>query len=123
MIQRPTSGTFDLELCKPTRAGEKSFAVTASEFFQHLQCLLISARLRPARASSEGLGWLAGWFCDLAAPLGVTAPSGVALSFFAATQKPRTYRGFLVSEGHKKTRLAGRVFVHLAKGKILTMEK
>jgi hypothetical protein len=37
MIQRPTSGTFDLELCKPTRTGEKSFAVTASEFFQHLQ--------------------------------------------------------------------------------------
>jgi hypothetical protein len=37
MIQRPASGTFDLELCKPTRSGEKSFAVTASEFFQHLQ--------------------------------------------------------------------------------------
>lgn len=37
MIQRPASGTFDLELCKPTRAGEKSFAVTASEFVQHLQ--------------------------------------------------------------------------------------
>jgi hypothetical protein len=37
MIQRPASGTFDLELCKPTHTGEKSFAVTASEFFQHLQ--------------------------------------------------------------------------------------
>ena len=37
MIQRPASGAFDLELCKPTRAGEKPFAVTASEFFQHLQ--------------------------------------------------------------------------------------
>lgn len=37
MIQRPAPGTLDLELCKPTRAGEKSFAVTASEFFQHLQ--------------------------------------------------------------------------------------
>jgi hypothetical protein len=37
MIQRPASGTFDLELCKPTRTGEKSFAVTASELFQHLQ--------------------------------------------------------------------------------------
>jgi len=37
MIQRPASGTLDLELCEPTRTGEKSFAVTASEFFQHLQ--------------------------------------------------------------------------------------
>jgi len=37
MIQRPASGAFNLELCKPTRTGEKSFAVTASEFFQHLQ--------------------------------------------------------------------------------------
>jgi hypothetical protein len=37
MIQRPASGTLDLELRKPTRAGEKSFAATASEFFQHLQ--------------------------------------------------------------------------------------
>ncbi|WP_342215246.1 hypothetical protein [Pseudomonas sp. TH34] len=37
MIQRPASGTFDLELCKPTRTGEKSVAVTASYFFQHLQ--------------------------------------------------------------------------------------
>lgn len=37
MIQRPASGALDLELCKPTRSGEKSFAVTASEFFQHLQ--------------------------------------------------------------------------------------
>jgi hypothetical protein len=37
MVQRPASGTFDLELCKPTRTGEKSSAVTASEFFQHLQ--------------------------------------------------------------------------------------
>jgi len=37
MIQRPASGTFDLELCEPTRTGEKSFAITASEFFQHLQ--------------------------------------------------------------------------------------
>lgn len=37
MIQRPTSGTLDLELCNPTHTGEKSFAVTAPEFFQHLQ--------------------------------------------------------------------------------------
>jgi hypothetical protein len=37
MIQRPASGTFDLELCKPTRTGEKSFAVTTPEIFQHLQ--------------------------------------------------------------------------------------
>jgi len=37
MIQRPRWGTFDLELCVPTRTGEKSFAVTASEFFQYLQ--------------------------------------------------------------------------------------
>jgi hypothetical protein len=37
MIQRPASGTFDLELCKPTHTGEKSFAVTAPEFSQHLQ--------------------------------------------------------------------------------------
>jgi hypothetical protein len=58
MIQRPASGTFDLELCKPTRTGEKSFAVTASEFFQHLQCLLISARLRPALESKGALAGL-----------------------------------------------------------------
>jgi hypothetical protein len=37
MIQRPAPGTLDLELCKLTRTGEKSVAVTASDFFQHLQ--------------------------------------------------------------------------------------
>jgi hypothetical protein len=37
MIQRPASGTLDLELCKLTRTSEKSVAVTASDFFQHLQ--------------------------------------------------------------------------------------
>ena len=37
MIQRPASGAFDLELCEPSRTVEKSFAVTTSEFFQHLQ--------------------------------------------------------------------------------------
>jgi len=37
MIQRPASGTFDLELCELTHAGEKSFAMPTSAFFQHLQ--------------------------------------------------------------------------------------
>jgi hypothetical protein len=83
MIQRPASGTLDLELCELTHTGKKSFAFTASAIFQHLQSLLISARLRPARASSGGLGWLAGWFCDPAAPLGVSAPAGAALIFLA----------------------------------------
>lgn len=41
MIQRPTSGTLNLELGKLTHPGEKSFAITASAFFQHLQSLLI----------------------------------------------------------------------------------
>jgi hypothetical protein len=37
MIQGPASGALDLELCKPTRTGEQSFAVAASELFQHQQ--------------------------------------------------------------------------------------
>lgn len=57
--------------------------MATSKIFKHLQSLVFSARLCPARASSEGLGWLAGYICDLASPLGVTAPSGVALSFFS----------------------------------------
>ncbi len=78
--------------------------------FNILQSLLVSARLRPARASSEGLGWLAGYICDLAAPLGVTAPSGVALSFTAQTKKPRSCRGFVVSSRQQKARRDGRAF-------------
>lgn len=83
MIQRPASGALDLEFCMLTHAGEESIAIPATKVFKHLQSLLISARLRPARASSGGLGWLAGPFCDPAAPLGVTAPSGAALIFLA----------------------------------------
>jgi hypothetical protein len=83
MIQRPAAGTFDLELGELTHTGEKSFALSTTVVFQHLQSLLISARLRPARASSGGLGWLAGTFCDPAAPLGVSAPAGAALVFLA----------------------------------------
>jgi hypothetical protein len=41
MIQRPASGTFDLELGKLTHAGEKSVAFSTSAFFQHLQVRLI----------------------------------------------------------------------------------
>jgi hypothetical protein len=98
--------------------------------FPHLQsfnickALWFSARLRPARASSEGLGWLAGWFCDLASPLGVAAPSGVALSFFRAQmKKPRSCRGFVVSGRHKKTRSMAGVSEQLAEGKILNVAK
>jgi hypothetical protein len=65
MIQRPAPGTFDLELGYLAHTGQKLFTVTASEVFQHLQSPLDSARLRPARASSEGLGWLAASTCDL----------------------------------------------------------
>lgn len=83
MIQRSAAGALDLELGDPRRSGEESFAITATDISKHLQSLKFSARLRPARASSEGLGWLAGVVCDLASPLGVTAPAGVALSFFS----------------------------------------
>jgi len=83
MIQRPASGTLDLELGDPRRTGQESVTFSATDVSKHLQSLKFSARLRPARASSEGLGWLAGTICDLASPLGVSAPSGVALSFFS----------------------------------------
>jgi len=39
MIQRPTAGAFDLELLNPTRTGEKSFAITATNVSKHLQSL------------------------------------------------------------------------------------
>lgn len=81
MIECPASGALDLELGDAGRSGQQSVAVTATDIFQHLQSLMNSARLRPARASSEGLGWLAGYICDLAACQGVTAPWRVALSF------------------------------------------
>ena len=74
MIQRPAAGALDLELGDPCRSGEESFAITATDISKHLQSLGFSARLRPARASSEGLGWLAGYICDLAACQGVRAP-------------------------------------------------
>ncbi|WP_259741141.1 hypothetical protein [Pseudomonas frederiksbergensis] len=103
MIQRPASGTFDLELGKLTHSGEKSFAFSTSAFFQHLQVHLISARLRPARASSEGLGWLAGTICDLAFLLGVRAPSGIALSFSRVHKKAPKLSGlFCFLAGIKK---------------------
>jgi len=41
MIQRPASGTFDLELGFLAHAGQKSFALSTSEIFQHLQSLLV----------------------------------------------------------------------------------
>jgi len=41
MIQRPASGTFDLELGFLAHSGKKSFALSTSEFFQHLQSLLV----------------------------------------------------------------------------------
>jgi hypothetical protein len=40
MIQRPASGTFDLELGFLAYAGKKSFALSTSEVFQHLQSLI-----------------------------------------------------------------------------------
>ncbi len=64
----------------PTRARSLRH-LSQRKSFNICKALSFSARLRPARASSEGLGWLAGSVCDLASPLGVTAPSGVALSF------------------------------------------
>ncbi|UZE02179.1 hypothetical protein [Pseudomonas mediterranea] len=39
MIQRPASGTFDLEFGVLAHAGQKSFAATASEILQHLKAL------------------------------------------------------------------------------------
>jgi len=41
MIQRPASGTFDLELGILAHSGKKSFAQSTSEIFQHLQSLLV----------------------------------------------------------------------------------
>ena len=41
MIQRPASGTLDLELCYSTHAGEKSFAFPTSAIFQHDMYLII----------------------------------------------------------------------------------
>jgi hypothetical protein len=41
MIQRPASGTLDLELGHLTDTGEKSFALSTSEIFQHLQSLMV----------------------------------------------------------------------------------
>ncbi|MNM60027.1 hypothetical protein D3C81_712970 [compost metagenome] len=95
MIQRPASGAFNLELCELANTGEKSLAITASTFFQHLQSLMNSARLRPARASSEGLGWLAGYVCDLAATgSGLNTPCGRPL-FFRANEKAPNLSGLL----------------------------
>ncbi|RMT35736.1 hypothetical protein ALP49_101643 [Pseudomonas syringae pv. solidagae] len=36
MIQRPAAGTFDLELCVFTHAGQQFLALPASKVFQHL---------------------------------------------------------------------------------------
>jgi hypothetical protein len=41
MIQRPASGTFDLELCYSTQTGKKSFAFPTSAIFQHDMYLII----------------------------------------------------------------------------------
>jgi hypothetical protein len=41
MIQRPASGTLDLELGKLTHSGEKSFALSTSAIFKHLQSLVV----------------------------------------------------------------------------------
>lgn len=61
MIQRPASGTLDLELGELTHTGEKSFALSTAVVVQHLQSLLISARLRPlARAVGALAGLQAG---------------------------------------------------------------
>lgn len=58
MIQRPASGTFDLEFGVLTHSGKKSFAISTSEIFQHLHKPMISASLRPALARVRG-SWLA----------------------------------------------------------------
>lgn len=104
LIQCPASCAFDLKVVNPTHTGKESITFSATNVSKHLQSLKFSARLRPARASSEGLGWLAGYICDLASPLGVTAPSGVALSFSRRTNdKAPTSSGLLLFCGHKKT--------------------
>jgi hypothetical protein len=41
MIQRPAPGTFDLELGVLADTGKKSFALSTSEVFQHLQSLIV----------------------------------------------------------------------------------
>ncbi|MNZ35252.1 hypothetical protein D3C78_526450 [compost metagenome] len=82
------------------------------------KALSFSARLRPARASSEGLGWLAGMICDLASPLGVTAPSGVALSFSRRTNdKAPTSSGLLLFCGYYKIGALSGAFEALFKAK------
>lgn len=47
MIQCAASGTLDLELGEIAHAGEKSFAVAASPFFQHMQKAFCAAGKRP----------------------------------------------------------------------------
>jgi hypothetical protein len=92
--------------------------------FNILQSLLVSARLRPARASSEGLGWLAGWICDLASPLGVSAPAGVALYFLTHEQKSPDHVGALsFLAGNKKPDSMAGLSEQVAVGKILNVEK
>ncbi|WP_227778917.1 hypothetical protein [Pseudomonas veronii] len=61
MIQRPASGTLDLELCKPTHTGEKSFAVTASEFFQHLQIPFALFFRQAIKSPALGEAWISAW--------------------------------------------------------------
>jgi hypothetical protein len=51
MIQRPASGTFDLEFGVLTHSGKKSFALPTSAIFQHMRNPLIYAG--PCQAQSE----------------------------------------------------------------------
>lgn len=57
MIQRPASGTFDLELGKHAHSCEQALATATTAFIQHLHSLLESARLA---ALSREWGALAG---------------------------------------------------------------
>lgn len=118
LIQCPASCAFDLKVVNPTHSGKESITFSATNVSKHLQSLKFSARLRPARASSEGHGWLAGTVCDLASPLGVTAPSGVALSFLAAQMPPELVGAFSFLWA-QKNRLVGRFLNSLSWAKLI----
>lgn len=115
MIQRPASGTLDLELVELAHTGKKSVAFSTAAIFQHLENLLSSARLRPATAGSER-PWLAGSSAlrsgDSTAshresPRPLEPPSVVLLQ---KRKSPELVGAFCCLMAHKKARLSGQAF-------------
>ncbi|WP_032625469.1 hypothetical protein [Pseudomonas syringae] len=57
MIQRPASGTFDLEFGVLAHSGKKSFALSTSAIFQHLHmpCVICAKSAGRQAASAKRL--------------------------------------------------------------------